>query len=92
MFAYTLDFENGIIMIRIRDAIELSTIGLCPCNMGWSKAGWWWDGTQSIVSPSGLWNHPKNTNLVRTIYSDGVDLEAFVYDIFLRKKWELVEI
>lgn len=32
--------------------------------MGWSKAGWWWDTTQSMISPSGLCN---KTNMLTTL-------------------------
>lgn len=67
------------------------TIGLCPCNKGWSKAGWWWDGTQSIISPSELWNNHKNSNLVRSFLNGENITFAYVhhkknityaYDIF----------
>lgn len=46
------------------------TSGLCPFNIGWSKAGCWWDTTQSITSPSGLWWQRKEVHRV-TVKSRG---------------------
>lgn len=41
------------------------TNGFCPLSSGWSKAGWRWDSTQSITSPSGLCS--KKTRKLRSL-------------------------
>lgn len=47
--------EWKTINIKKLKLVKVNTNGFFPFSWGWSKAGWWWDKTQSIRSPSGLW-------------------------------------
>ena len=51
---------------------ELVTNGECPLSSGWSKAGWRWERTQSMTSPSELCNRTEHnrTEQNKTKHSD----------------------